>query len=421
MRLRLTLLYGFLFLVSGALLLALALVSVRASGSAAVSPTIVTRAVGEGHHGALVGPGGAEFSGQPNIPAQVPPALRQALINLGHAQSQIHRLGALAVSVHGSDLHRQLIWSVIALALMAVASMVLGWLLAGRVLAPLQAITSAAREISASNLHQRLALEGPDDELRELGDTFDELLGRLESSFEAQRQFVANASHELRTPLARLKTLVQVTLADPRATPEALRAAHERVLASEEQLEQLIDALLDLASSERGPQRREALDVGAIAAEVLAARRAEIEGRGLQLEAALRAAPCAGDPQLLERLVANLLDNAMRHNTTPGRIEIATAILEGGSVLRVANSGPEIPPEELERLQQPFQRLGGDRVHQGAGHGLGLSIVNAIALAHRATVEFRARPEGGLEVEVRFAAEQRPPRQPGRGAGGSAN
>ena len=158
----------------------------------------------------------------------------------------------------GADVRVLAFVSVIALVAMAAVSMGLGWLVAGRVLRPLRTITSAAREISATDLHRRLALAGPDDEFKELGDTFDGLLGRLEASFQSQRQFVANASHELRTPLARLKTLAQVALADPNASVESLRAAHDRVLASEQQLERLIDALLSLASSERGLDRRRA-------------------------------------------------------------------------------------------------------------------------------------------------------------------
>ena len=165
---------------------------------------------------------------------------------------------------HGADLRVLAVVSLIALAVMAAVSMGLGWLMAGRVLRPLSTITSAARDISATDLHRRLALGGPNDEFKELGDTFDGLLARLDASFHSQRQFVANASHELRTPLARLKTLVQVTLADPNATPESLRAAHERVLASEEQLERLIEALLSLAGSERALDRREPVDLTAV-------------------------------------------------------------------------------------------------------------------------------------------------------------
>ena len=292
--------------------------------------------------------------------------------------------------------------SVLALAVMAAVSMGLGWLIAGRVLRPLRTITTAARDISATDLHRRLALDGPDDEFKELGDTFDGLLARLDASFHSQRQFVANASHELRTPLARLKTLVQVTLADPNATPESLRAAHERVLASEEQLERLIEALLNLASSERDLDRREPVDLTAVTGRVLAGRRPEIERRGLQLNATLGPAGVEGNPQLVERLVANLIDNAIAHNLAGGRIDVTTATEAGQAVLSVANDGPVIGPEELDRLQQPFQRLGAARTNHGDGHGLGLSIVHAIATAHGATLAVRSQAAGGLHVTVRF-------------------
>jgi signal transduction histidine kinase len=300
------------------------------------------------------------------------------------------------------DLRVLAIVSVIALAIMAAVSMGLGWLIAGRVLRPLRTITAAARDISATDLHRRLALEGPDDEFRELGDTFDGLLGRLDASFQSQRQFVANASHELRTPLARLKTLAQVALADPHASVASLRAAHERVLASEQQLEELIEALLGLASSERVLDRRESIDLTAVTEEAIATRRGEIELQGLELNAALEGAHVQGDRQLIERLVANLIDNAIRHNTTEGRIDVTTATAGAAVVLSVANAGPVIAPAELERLQRPFQRLGAERINQGDGHGLGLSIVQAIATAHQATLTIRPAPAGGLRVEVKF-------------------
>ncbi len=293
--------------------------------------------------------------------------------------------------------------SVIALALMAALSMGLGWLIAGRVLRPLRTITTAARDISATNLHQRLALTGPDDEFKELGDTFDGLLARLDASFHSQRQFVANASHELRTPLARLKTLVQTVLADPNATPESLRATHERVLASEKQLEGLIEALLSLAGGERDLGRREPVDLMAVTDEVLAGRRLEIQRRGLRLNATFDPAGVEGDPQLVERLVVNLLENAITHNLAGGRIDVTTTTESGQAILSVANDGPAITAEELDRLQQPFQRLGAARTHRGDGHGLGLSIIQAIAAAHGAKLTLTPEPSGGLHAEVRFA------------------
>jgi signal transduction histidine kinase len=380
-RLRLAILYGGVFFVSGAVLLALTYLGVanthRAYSQSVAAPLI--------------------RSGSAAVPA--PNQLAIPFPRVAHLHGTV---SVLDPNQRNADLHVLAIVSVIALPIMAIVSMGLGWMIAGRVLRPLRTITTAARDISATNLHQRLALGGPDDEFKELGDTFDGLLSRLDASFQSQRQFVANASHELRTPLARLKTLVQVTLADPNATPESLRAAHERVLASEQQLEGLIEALLSLASGERDLDRREPVDLTAVTGRVLAARRPEIERRGLRLNVTLGPAGVEGDPQLIERLVVNLIDNAIRHNTTEGRIDVTTTTDAGQPILSVANSGPAVPPEELDRLRRPFQRLGADRTHQGDGHGLGLSIVYAIATAHEATVTVQARPDGGLEVEVGF-------------------
>jgi signal transduction histidine kinase len=289
---------------------------------------------------------------------------------------------------------------------MTVLSIWLGWLVAGRVLRPLQTMTATVKTMSADNLHERLAVQGPRDELKDLGDTFDGLLDRLEASFEAQRQFVANASHELRTPLARQRTLGEVALRDPRPTIESLRASHERVLAAGEQQEELIDALLTLAQGERGLDRRDPIDLGAIVGHVLEVRAEEAREHGVTVERALHAAPASGDPYLVERLVANLVGNAIRHNVAGGRIDVVTRIDQGRPRLSVANTGPIVPPNEVDRLFQPFRRLGVDRTGHGEGFGLGLSIVRAIATAHGADVAARARPGGGLEVVIEF-----PPRQ----------
>jgi signal transduction histidine kinase len=390
-RLRLAVLYGSLFFLSGAALLGVTYAAVaRTHGvysKAFPAPVIRTesRVVPPGALPRGVGGSREKVEGEPR--PSVP----------GGAAVRIFDPGQ-----HGADVRVLAFVSVIALVAMAAISMGLGWLVAGRVLRPLRTITGAAREISATDLHRRLALAGPDDEFKELGDTFDGLLGRLEASFRAQRQFVANASHELRTPLARLKTLAQVALADPNASVESLRAAHDRVLASEQQLEQLIDALLSLARSERGLDRRRPVDLMALVGEVLADRRDEIERRGLRLRATLDPAHIQGDPQLLERLVANLIDNAIRHNVAGGGIDVTTTTTAGAAVLSVANDGLVIPVEELERLQAPFERLGAARTGPGDGHGLGLSIVHAIVAAHEAQLTLSARPEGGLAVEARF-------------------
>jgi signal transduction histidine kinase len=384
-RLRLTVLYGGVFLILGAILLTIA----YAGGSASFSRRAVVRSVS----GTVINPVPATPYGEPEGPSG---------LSVTPQSQQEDKLGAIAVNVHGSDQHRMLIWSGLALAIMAVISMVLGWLLAGRSLRPLQTITAAARRISASSLHERLALAGPHDELRELGDTFDELLGRLESSFDAQRQFVANASHELRTPLTLERAILEVTLADPSADATSLRAACERVLAIGAQQEHMIDALLTLARSEGGIEHREPLLLDELTGEMLSGHTDEIARRGLRLESKLEPTPFAGDRRLIERLIANLLDNAIRHNNHDGWVTVASAIENGDAVLTVANSGPVIAPGQLASLVRPFQRLGSERTSHDRGHGLGLSIVDAIATAHGAKLTVHAQPAGGLRVEVRF-------------------
>ncbi len=288
------------------------------------------------------------------------------------------------------------------LAGLVAASLAVGWAIAGRLLRPLRTITSTARDISASNLNRRLALHGRGDEFTDLADTLDDLFGRLEASFDSQRHFVANASHELRTPLTAERTLIQVALADPSATPDTFRAMCQELLALSSQQERLIDALLTLASSERGVEQREPFDLAEIAGRVLLERRREADRRGIQVQARLAAAPAAGDPSLAESLVANLVDNAIRHNADGGHVDLASASLAGRASLRVANTGPVIQADDVDRLFQPFQRLGAERVMHANGHGLGLAIVRAIADVHGAAVTATARPQGGLDIEVHF-------------------
>jgi signal transduction histidine kinase len=309
----------------------------------------------------------------------------------------------IARSQHSIDVHNLVVGSLLALALLVLVSAVLGWAVAGRLLRPLRTITETAREISASNLHRRLALDGPDDEFHELGQTLDDLFARLEGSFDAQRRFVANASHELLTPVTAERTVLQVALADPHADSQALRAACQQVLVLGEQQQRLVDALLTLATSERGIERRQRCDLAAITASALQAHRSDIERRRLHTEVMLRSAWVDGDPHLLRSLVTNLVENAIRHNFDGGRLRIGTATTAPGpATLVVGNAGPVIAPAELDRLFLPFQRLGADRVRRIDGHGIGLSVVQAIATAHGATITTNARPEGGLDVEVSF-------------------
>jgi signal transduction histidine kinase len=323
----------------------------------------------------------------------VPSAVAQP----AEAAIRVAGLGQIAM-----DRQQLLIVSGIALAVIAVAAAAIGWLIAGRVLRPLRTITAAARRISASSLNERLALQGPDDELKELADTLDNLFARLEASFGAQRRFAASASHELRTPLTRERTLLQVTLADPAATTATWQAVSQDLLASNAEQERLIEALLTLASSEAGPGEPESLDLAAITSEALAAARPAISRLGLNVHADIQPAILDGDPLLVQQLAANLIDNAVRHNIPGGDVQVATGTSPAGAVLSVTSSGQVIPAAEVDRLFQPFQRLGPRPARRDGGHGLGLSIVRAIATAHAATITAQPRPGGGLAIDVTF-------------------
>jgi signal transduction histidine kinase len=295
---------------------------------------------------------------------------------------------------------------VVTLAIAVALSLGVGWLLAGRLLRPLQGIVATARDISATNLSRRLRTSGRDDEFSRLASTLNDLFARLEASFESQRHFVANAAHELRTPLAAERTVLQVALRDPDASVASLRAAGEEVLRLGEQQQELIDALLTLAGSERGIVRAEPFDLAAVAAAVLA----DAAIGSAEVDRRLEPAPAEGDPRLAESLVANLVGNALRHNLAHGWVCVeTTSTTDGRAALRVANSGPVIPESEVERLFQPFQRLGDERVRgRDGGHGLGLAIVRAIAVAHGAELAARPVADGGLDVTVIFARPGKP-------------
>jgi signal transduction histidine kinase len=400
-RLKLTMLYGALFLVSGAVLLAVTYFLVARTLPAAA--TISAHSGGSGGAGQVASQQVCFVEGSGSARADLP-----SLPSYGSGCT------ILASQYQSDELRRLLTDSAIALGIMAAASIGLGWLVAGRVLRPLRTITTAARRISASSLHQRLAVRGPDDELGELGKTFNGLLARLEASFAAQRQFVANASHELRTPLARQRTLVEVALRNTGATAGSMRETLERVLVTGEQQERLIEALLTLARSQRGLDRREPVDLADVTGDALTADESEARSRGLRVQATLGRAPALGDLRLTERLAANLVDNAVRHNNLGGWVEVTTGTRSGRGFLSVANTGPVIPAEQVEELFRPFGRLEATRLTRDGrdGLGLGLSIVTAIAAAHDADLRARPRPGGGLEVEVEFPpppAEAAPP------------
>ncbi len=369
-RLRLTLLYAGMFLVLGTVLLVATYVLVRHTTHVEVSRASASAV-----------PAPASGNGQ--------------AIQIGPVRSTL-------VAQHNADLGSLLTVMWIVLALTTIGAAVLGWFAAGRVLAPLRSMAGTARTISAGNLHQRLALEGPEDEFKQLGDTLDDLFGRLQSSFEAQRRFVANASHELRTPLTVERALLQVALADPNGDERSLRAACGELLATQDEHEQLLESLLTLASSERGLERREPVDLSDYAAQALQAVAPRLAERGLELDTALRPAPVLGDPALLSRLAANLIENAVTHNVQGGTVSVSTASIDGEASLVVSNTGPAIDSGDVQRLFEPFQRGSGRRADGDGHHGLGLSIVRAIANAHDARIDARARPGGGLQISVSF-------------------
>ncbi|MFC7530006.1 sensor histidine kinase [Actinoplanes sp. GCM10030250] len=311
---------------------------------------------------------------------------------------------AIAGTGGGIGPHQLFAGAAIAVVVLIPVALAAGWFVAGRFLRPLRAITVTARAISAGNLHQRLNLGEPTGELTELGRILDDLFARLDAAFDAQRHFVANASHELRTPLAGLRTLLEVVLADPDADAGALRSACHEALALGGHQERLVEALLTLATSERGLARRDTVDLARIVSGVLDALRDLAAQRGVRLIEHVAPSATTGDPGLIESLVANLIGNAVRHNHPDGHVEIATGTSGTQAILTVVNSGPVIAEDQIERLFRPFQRLAPDRRGRRDGYGLGLAIADAVVQAHQATLTTRARPGGGLAITVRFPA-----------------
>ena len=390
-RWRLTLLYGGLFLVCGAGLLAVTYALV-AHASTLPGPTTFSRIVG----------GPPPRFRRTQLPSAGLPAAVQSAFKSEPGQKAV---GIVVARQRGADLNHLEVESGIALGIMALISALLGWLVAGRVLRPLRTITAAAQEISEASLHRRLSLPGPRDELRQLADTIDGLLARLEGAFDAQRRFVANASHELRTPLTAARALLEMALSDRHATLDTFRETCLQVLRENEYQEELIDALLTLAQSQRGLDRREPVDLAQIAHGVVDARSLDAAANGLRVKTDIAPAVTMGDPRLVERLVSNLVENAIRHNTHEGWVQIEARAEANVAVLEVTNSGPEVQADAVDRLLQPFQRLGANRTGHGEGLGLGLSIVAAIAAAHDAELTVRPRAGGGLLVAVRFPLE----------------
>ncbi|MET7670931.1 sensor histidine kinase [Micromonospora luteifusca] len=374
LRARLTLIYGGLFLVAGLVLLAVTYVLVE------------------------------QRTAQPFGVAlrDVKPILPEVGTKLSGNQAEQLRL---IINKAQGDARDQTLYSLltqggIALGLVSAVAIAFGWLIAGRALQPLHQITGTARRIAVGGrgLHERISLPGPHDEVRELADTFDEMLERLDRSFDGQRRFVANASHELRTPLALNRSLIELAVTRTGAS-EDVRRLGESLLAVNERHERLIDGLLTLADSENEVTARSRVDLADLADHVL--DQAGVGAGGPTVTRELAPAMVHGDPVLLERLTTNLVENALRHNVSSGGwVRVSTGLRDGRPTLTVRNTGPVVPGYDVEAIFEPFRRLSGERVGGGRGFGLGLSIVRAVARAHDGTVTARPRDGGGLEVTV---------------------
>jgi signal transduction histidine kinase len=375
-RFRLTATYGIVFLVTGAVLLTIGYVLVRHNIN---GPEDFGAAYRHLLPGAPRRPFGGLFA---------PSATDRSLFHAAHEQFV------------NEALHRLVLEYVLALAAMTLISVGAGWLLAGRALRPLRDITATARRVSGHNLRERIDLQGPADELKELADTFDGMLARLDSAFASQRHFVANASHELRTPLAIMRTEVDVALFDPDAGTEELRAMGEGVRETIDRCERLIEGLLTLARSEAAVARDEPADLAALAGDCLTDLRARAEEAKVEVRAQLEPAHARGDARLLERLIANLIDNGIRYNEPGGFLAVTTHARDGHAVVQVRNSGARIEPDAAAMLTEPFQRLG----RGGDGFGLGLSIVRSVVTAHGGSLRVNAPETGGLDVVAELPA-----------------
>ncbi len=400
-RLRLTLVYSGLFLLAAAMLLAFTYVfvvrglSTTSALSKAGQPSTVAEESLRKACGKVMA---AEKSGTNLAPADKGLLSRCEL-------SFRSGVVAGAQSQRAEAVHQLLLYSLVGLGIMGAVSMAVGWLVAGRVLRPVHAITGAARRASEENLGERLALAGPPDELKELADTYDAMLARLDAAFASQRRFVANASHELRTPLTVMRTAIDVTLAKADRTPAQLEDMAAEVRAAADRAEALIEALLTLARSDRGAIAVELTDLAVLAEDALDAAGPAIRAGSLRVETGLQPAPAYGDLVLLDRLVVNLVDNAVRHNSAGGWIQVASGTRDGQAYLTVTNGGPVIGEDVAPLLFEPFRRLAGP-AGSGPGTGLGLSIVRSVALAHHGTATARSQPAGGLEVAVLLPGAQ---------------
>jgi signal transduction histidine kinase len=336
-----------------------------------------------------------------SVPAAVERCFKAAALRAAGAFNKCAQLYAKgeqagAAAQRSTTLTHLLAYSLFSLAGVTLVATAAGWLVAGRIMRPVYRLTAAARAATEQNLSQRIGLQGPRDELRELADTFDTMLERLDRAFTSQRQFIANASHELRTPLTVMRTAIDVVLAKPEPTREELVSMAAEVRQAVDHSQRLIEVLLVLARNDQVRALTDPLDLAAVAENAL-------EGRtvgGIALTATLDQAPVTGDGVLLERLIANLLDNAERYNVAGGAVAISTATEDGAALVRVVNTGQVVPPDMVDRLFLPFTRLD-DRARH-VGFGLGLALVSSIAAVHGGGVRASALATGGLDVTVRL-------------------
>ncbi|WP_449474263.1 ATP-binding protein [Streptomyces tanashiensis] len=397
-RARLTALYTGLLVLAGALLTGVVYVLVEEGMYSSISMAVTTAVPAQRLERLPSSWQTAVPTGDGGLPGAAPasPAPSNATVVPGEALAITRTLSDAAES---AALDRLLTVSVTVFVCYAILSLALAWWTAGRVLRPIAVITETARRLSGENLHERIALDAPPGELKRLADTFDGMLGRMERLVSAQQRFAANAAHELRTPLAVQRAAAEIGLGgDP--SPERVARMRSKLIEVADTSERIIEGLLLLAASEQGLKERRRVAVDALARQVVAALDDEAAERGVHIT--VRALPLTidGDPVLLERLLHNLVANAVRHNVPEGRVEVRTGPDIG---IEVANTGPVVPSATVPLLFEPFRRLN-ERTHApGEGAGLGLSIVDAVARAHGAGATASANPEGGgLTVRVVF-------------------
>ncbi|MGW1077476.1 sensor histidine kinase [Streptomyces sp. NPDC002537] len=378
-RIRLTLLYGGMFLMAGVLLLTIIYLLAAHALDIGSAPLIKLS-------------GGSQVTvNNPELCRDLRPGLTVDQLNSTLSSCQSH-LRAMALD---SLLKR----SLLALLGLAVIAFAFGYAMAGRVLSPLGKMTRTARRVAATDLSRRIELGGPEDELKELSDTFDEMLDRLERAFTAQQRFVANASHELRTPLAINRTLLEVHLSDPGASPE-LQQLGKTLLATNERSEQLVEGLLLLARSDNEIVDRKPVDLAEVASQAIDQARTEAQAKGVELRGTRQPAVVQGNGVLLERIALNLVQNAVRYNVPDGWVEVTTEAQPGRAVLVVENTGPVVPAYEVDNIFEPFRRLRTERTGSDKGVGLGLSIVRSVARAHGGRITAVPREGGGLVMRV---------------------